>query len=110
MLRNTFIALGLIITVSSALIHTPTITHAQHEIQAYGKWGKLALKVTQSKYPNANIIDYLHEGIESKEEATIEKFKLWLKEGNKEFGVYVRIKYITDTEKVVNIELQETTR
>lgn len=58
----------------------------------------------------AKIIDYLHEGSESKGDSTIEKFKLWLKDGDKEFGVYVRIEYTTETEKVVTIEFEETSR
>jgi hypothetical protein len=109
-MRNTFIALGIFITVNSALTHIPTIAHVQPEIPAYAKWGKLAIKETQSKYPNANIIDYLHEGSESRGDSTIEKFKLWLKDGDNEFGVFVRIEYTTATEKVVNIEFQETSR
>lgn len=109
-MRKTFIALGIFITVNSTPTHIPNIAHAQQEIPDYAKWGKLAIKETQSKYPNANIIDYLHEGSESKENTTIEKFKLWLKDGDNEFGVFVRIEYTTKTEKVVNIDFQETTR
>lgn len=107
-MRKTFIALGVCITVSSVSANTPTITHAQLEIPAYAKWGHLAVKETQSKYPNANIIDYLHEGNESKENSTIEKFKLWLKENDNEFGVFVRIEYTTETEELLNIEFLET--
>lgn len=103
-------ALGIIITVNSALTHIPPTALAQQEIPAYAKWGRLAMKETQSKYPNANIIDYLHEGSESKGDSTIEKFKLWLKDGNKEFGVFVRIEYTTKTEEVIKIEFRETSR
>jgi len=89
----------------------PQIPEAYAEVPpAYAKWGKLAIEKTQSSYPNSKIIDYLHEGSELKEDATIEKFKLWLKEGDKEFGVYVRIKYTTETQQVVDIELQETAK
>jgi hypothetical protein len=106
-MRRTFIALGIFITATLVSPHIPTIALSQQEIPAYAKWGKLAIKETQSKYPNANIIDYLHEGKESKANTTIEKFKLWLKDGDKEFGVFVRIEYNTATEKVINIEFQE---
>lgn len=109
-MRKTFIALGVMISAHSAPTHIPTIAHAQQEDPAYAKWGKLALQETQAKYPNANIIDYLHEGSESKDGFTIEKFKLWLKDGNHEFGVFIRIEYTTGTEKVVKIEFQETSR
>lgn len=105
------IALGIYIAANSTLTFIPTIALVQHQvIPAYAKWGKIAIKETQSKYPNANIIDYLHEGSESKGDSTIEKFKLWLKDGDREFGVFVRIEYTTATEEVVNIELQETPR
>ncbi len=107
-MRKTFIALGIFITANLVSPHIPTVALSQQEIPAYAKWGKLALKETQSKYPNANIVDYLHEGRESKANTTIEKFKLWLKDGDKEFGVFVRIEYNTATEKVINIEFQET--
>lgn len=109
-MRKTLIALGVLITANSAHAQVPTIAHTQQEIPAYAKWGKLAITETQSKYPNANIIDYLHEGRESKANTTIEKFKLWLKDGDKEFGVFVRIEYNTETEKVITIDLEETSK
>ncbi|MEK4486279.1 DUF3889 domain-containing protein [Psychrobacillus sp. FSL H8-0484] len=109
-MRKIFIVFGIFITVNLAPTHIPAIAPSQKEIPAYAEWGKLAMKETQAKYPNAKIIDYLHEGRESKEDSTIEKFKLWLKDGDKEFGVFVRIEFITETEKVVNIEFQETSR
>lgn len=109
-MRKVIIALGVFTIVNSAPTPIQTVTHSQPEIPAYAKWGQLAIKETQSKYPNANIVDYLHEGSESIKGSTIEKFKLWLKEGDKEFGVFVRIEYITSTEKVVTIELEETSR
>ncbi|KAA0966196.1 DUF3889 domain-containing protein [Sporosarcina sp. ANT_H38] len=109
-MRKTVVALGIFMTVNSVSTHIPTITHTKQEVPAYAKWGQLAIKETQSKYPNANIIDYLHEGSESKVDSTIEKFKLWLKDGDKEFGVFVRIEYTTVTEKVITIEMEETSR
>ena len=107
---KTFIALGISISAHATPTNIPSIAHPQQEIPAYAKWGMLAMKETQAKYPHAKIIDYLHEGSESKENSTIEKFKLWLKDGDNEFGVFVRIEYITATEEVVNIEFQETSR
>ncbi|TQR20663.1 DUF3889 domain-containing protein [Psychrobacillus vulpis] len=109
-MRKTFIALGIFTIVNTIATYNPTIVHSQQQIPAYAKWGQLAVKETQLKYPNAKIIDYLHEGSESKEDSTIEKFKLWLKEGDNEFGVFVRIEYTTETEELVNIEFLETSR
>ena len=109
-MRKTFIALGIFLTVNTVLTHIPSTVQAQQEIPSYAKWGKIAIEETQAKYPHANIIDYLHEGSETKGNSTIEKFKLWLKDGENEFGVFVRIEYTTQTEAVVKIDLQETSR
>ncbi|GGA46056.1 hypothetical protein GCM10011384_39700 [Psychrobacillus lasiicapitis] len=110
MMLKTLMAVGIFIAGNTALIYIPTVIPALQTTPSYAKWGQLAIKETQSKYPSASIVDYLHEGSESKHDSTIEKFKLWLKDGDHEFGVFVRIEYSTITEKVVNIELQETSR
>ena len=60
-MRKTFIALDIFSTVNLTPTHISTIAHTQQEIPAYAKWGKLAVKETQSKYPIANIIDYLRQ-------------------------------------------------
>ena len=109
-MRKTFLALGIFTIVNAAPTLIPAIAHAQQEIPAYAKWGQLAMQETQSKYPHATIIDYLHEGRELKENSTIEKFKLWLKEDGHEFGVFVRIEFATNTGKVIAITFQETAR
>lgn len=84
---------------------------AQEKIPpAYAKWGLLAVKETKSKYANTQIIDYLHRGRERIEHKTIEKFKLWLKGQDKEFGVFVNITFDTDTEEVLEITFTETDR
>lgn len=110
MMLKAFVAVGIFLTTNSAPSYIPLVVPAQQEAPAYAKWGQLAINETKSKYPNASIIDYLHEGRESKEDSTIEKFKLWLKEGDHEFGVFVRIEFTTDTEEVINIKMQETSR
>lgn len=109
-MRKTFIAFGLLMTIHTSTIQFPTIAQAALEIPAYAKWGRLAIKETKVKYPNAHIIDYLHEGNDSTGDITIEKFKLWLKEGDHEFGLFIRIHFDKKTEKVVKIEFRETDR
>lgn len=106
-MQKIVIALGLFASTHSASTHLPTIAPTQQEIPSYAKWGQLAIKETRSKYPNARIIDYLHEGSESKENSTIEKFRLWVKDSDKEFGVSVKIEYTTETDELVNIQIQE---
>ncbi|WP_342505080.1 DUF3889 domain-containing protein [Sporosarcina sp. FSL K6-2383] len=109
-MRKTFLALGIFTIINAGPTPIPTIAHAQQEIPSYAKWGRLAMQETQLKYPHATIIDYLHEGSELKEYSTIEKFKLWLREDDHEFGVFVRIEYATVTERVITISFQETPR
>lgn len=108
-MRNILIALGLIITTHSALSDQSVAVNEPVE-PAYAKWGQLAMKEVKAKYPNAAIIDYLHEGSETVGDSTIEKFKLWLKEANREFGVFVRITYKTKTGEVEGIDYRESER
>lgn len=75
---------------------------------AYAKWGLLAVKKTNEKYPHAQIIDYLHQGREDHPDHTVEKFKLWLKGEEREFGVFVDITFNVQTEEVLEITFTET--
>jgi len=108
-LRKFFVMLGISLVLFAVSSHIPTSVFAQQEISAHAQWGKVAIKETQAKYPQAKILDYLHEGSEVKGDTTIEKFKLWIKLSDKEFGVQVRIKYVTNTNKLVKVEFQEIT-
>lgn len=89
---------------------TSEITIAQKREPSYAKWGRIAMQETKKKYPNANIIDYQHLGRAKKPKTSVEKFKLWLKEDQKEFGVFVNIEFDTKTEKLNKISFQETSR
>lgn len=88
----------------------PLAAPEQQEVPSYAKWGGLAVKEVQVKYPHARVIDYLHQGRESQRDVTIEKFKLWLQEGDREFGVFVTIEFTTESEEVIRIEFEETSR
>ncbi|MGF9966961.1 YqzG/YhdC family protein [Bacillus rhizoplanae] len=83
---------------------------AVHAQPPYAKWGKLAVQQTKEKYPQADIIDYLHIGRRPKTVNTsVEKFKLWLRDKNgKEFGVFVDVEFETNTEKFITIHFKET--
>ncbi|MGG3468724.1 DUF3889 domain-containing protein [Neobacillus pocheonensis] len=85
--------------------------YAQHKpIPPYAKWGLMAMEKTHEKYPNANIIDYLHIGRVTGPTTSTEKFKLWLKDNKKEFGVFIDIEFNNQTQKVNKITFRETTR
>ena len=84
--------------------------HAQQVTPSYAKWGSLAVRKTKERYPDADIVDYLHIGKENGTKVSTEKFKLWLKRNGKEFGVFVDIEFETDSEKLINIRFRETDR
>lgn len=95
-------------SLNSALFNT---AYAQQKpIPPYAKWGVYALKKTHERYPKAQIHDYLHIGRTVGPHTSTEKFKLWLKENNKEFGVYINIEFNNKTEKVINVTFRESTR
>jgi hypothetical protein len=87
-----------------------TAVAQQKPIPPYAKWGTLAMKKTQERYPQAKIIDYLHIGRVTGSQSTTEKFKLWLKGDKGEFGVFVDIEFNPATNQVINITFRETTR
>ncbi len=72
--------------------------------------GQIAMQKTREKYPDAAIIDYLHIGREKRTNYSTEKFKMWLKEDSKEFGVFVTIKFDNVTEQIIDITYEETTK
>lgn len=77
---------------------------------SYAKWGQLAMREVGKKY-NARIIDYLHVGrTQINAQTTKETFKFWLRGENREFGVYVTIRFETSTDKVLSVVFQESDR
>ena len=85
------------------------VSAAIKPVPDYAKWGRLAMKETQKKYPVAQIKDYQHVWREDKKDGTtIERFKLWVNDRGKEFGVHITITFDTKTEEVKNIQMFET--
>jgi hypothetical protein len=76
----------------------------------YAKWGQVAMKETKAKYPQADIVDYQHIGRDTDSTTSTEKFKLWLKENEREFGVLIDITFDNKTEEITDISFKETTR
>jgi hypothetical protein len=83
---------------------TNNIVNAEKAIPRYAKWGKFAMRKTKEKYPNAKIVDYLYIGGDEGTKFSIEKFKLWLKGKDKEFGVFVDIKFDKETEQILDLK------
>lgn len=73
--------------------------------------GETCCRKTKEQYPKAEIIDYLHIGRKPKTiQITVEKFKLWLREDGKEYGVFVDVEFETKTEKFIKMSFQKTSR
>src|SRR4051812_29213318 len=107
LLMCTVSSFGILATIP---FHTNQIVSAEKETPPYAKWGSLAVQKAAEKYPNAKVVDYLHIGREDKTDTAIEKFKLWLKSGDKEFGVFVNIEFDKNTEQIVNMTFKEASQ
>jgi hypothetical protein len=88
--------------------HQVENVQAEQAIPPYAKWGRLAMQKTKERYPGIDIVDYLHIGRNVQKEITKEKFKLWLRSNNKEFGVFITITFKTKNEEIVEITFKET--
>ncbi|SFU65520.1 DUF3889 domain-containing protein [Alicyclobacillus macrosporangiidus] len=78
---------------------------------AYAPWGRMAMRIVQNRYPKAAIVDYLHVGRRNLSATRAqETFKLWLRQGKQEFGVYVTITFNTQTQRVLRTDLRRTVR
>lgn len=99
------IAIGLFIVSYSP--RAPIAEVVQEDAPAYAKWSRLAIKQTQTEYPKASIIDYLYMGSAANNGSTVATFRLWLREGKREYGVVVRVTYVTETEKLESVKFHE---
>jgi hypothetical protein len=99
-----------IVLVSLLLLFSVIPHHMVDAAPPYAKWGKVAMQKTHERYPSAEIIDYLHVGRVDGPKTSTEKFKLWLKEKNKEYGVFVDVVFDTKTEKLVKVTFKKVTR
>ncbi|MFX3635535.1 MAG: DUF3889 domain-containing protein [Candidatus Pristimantibacillus sp.] len=83
-----------VVLLSAAIafgVYIPAFSHAGAMEPDYAKWGRLAVQQTASKY-KAEIIDYKYEGYYKDNGGQAEeRFLLWIRKENKEFGVRVTI-------------------
>jgi hypothetical protein len=86
------------------------VTKMVSDIQepAYAKWGRVAIEQAKERYPNADVVDYLHVGRRNMDRTTTETFKLWIREADREFGVFIMIEFETENELIKKIEFIET--
>lgn len=101
------IAIGLFLVTYSPHAHITEVV--QEDAPAYAKWSRLAIQETQASYPQASIIDYLYMGSAQNDDSTVATFRLWLREGTTEYGVVVRVTYVTKTEKLESVKFHKIT-
>ena len=101
------LALGVLLSNGSGTSDVPVATPTKFEVPAYAKWSRLAIKQTMLKYPHADITDYLHIVTHSEKVTSEEKFQMWLKEEEREFGVLVTVTYSAETGEFIRIDFQE---
>jgi hypothetical protein len=103
--------LGIVLNLGTFVnLDSSSSNYVKAEVPPYAKWGQLAMQKTKEKYPTASITDYLHLGRVPGTTSDTEKFKLWLKQKNKEFGVLVDIKFDKKTERLIEIKFKEVAR
>lgn len=74
----------------------------------YAQWGKLAMEEASKAYPHSSIVDYKYEGKHSIAEGHVEeRFKLWLRNGEREFGVRVIISIRNNSEEHPQVKIVE---
>ncbi|MDG0811649.1 DUF3889 domain-containing protein [Cohnella rhizosphaerae] len=77
----------------------------------YHKWSLIAIEETKHKYPKAALVDYSHIGRTQLEGGlSEEKFKLWLRQADREFGVYVTVRFSDAEDRLVSVDMRETPR
>lgn len=112
-MKKLFKLILIVSVLFSVIFKISPVNAAPVDEPPYAKWGKIAVDKTKEKYPQADIIDYLHIGREWKStNVAVEKFKLWLrvKRGNREFGVFVNVEFNPNTDRYLGISYRETDR
>ncbi|GIP31477.1 DUF3889 domain-containing protein [Paenibacillus sp. J2TS4] len=75
----------------------------------YAKWGNLAMREASKK--GYQILDYQYIGKQQINPfVTEQKFKFWVSKQARNFGLYVSIRFESTTERVLNIDYEETDR
>lgn len=108
-MKNLFFSM--IIILMSIIIQDPIIPVSKIVSLAepsYAKWGRLAVEKAKERYPEAEIADYLYVGRRTRDQIVSETFKLWIKEADREFGVFIIIELDAESETVNRVEFIET--
>jgi hypothetical protein len=82
--------------------------YAERQLE-YAKWGHIAMQLTSKRY-QGEIIDYLHVGRTQISSGIAEEtFKFWLRKRDREFGVWVTIRFYTLNDQIITVKFKEST-
>lgn len=77
-------------------------------VPAYAKWGKIAVAQAKRCHPKAAVVDYLHLGRTIVSGTVAEEaFRLWMREGTKEWGLLVRVQFNPRTDELLRVTCQD---
>lgn len=106
-IRSLILTVILCSSYGLGVVSVPRLHAAQPD---YAKWGLIAMQQTSAKY-HSSIIDYEHIGRSNVRAGVAEeKFKLWLRDNEREFGVIVTIQFYTANDQIITITYEETDR
>ncbi|AJY77910.1 hypothetical protein VN24_21325 [Paenibacillus beijingensis] len=89
-----------------ALWAVPSISSAE---PSYARFGRIAVKETIAKY-GAEVVDYRYDGrFPLPDDMAEERFRLWLRKENREFGVTVHMTIVPSTNRLVSIRWESGT-
>lgn len=104
--RSIVLACVLYTCCGLGVVIVPSLAASQPD---YAKWGRIAMQQTSARY-QASIVDYEHMGrTQVRAGIAEEKFKLWLRDQNREFGVIITLQFYTANDQLISINYQETT-
>ncbi|CAI6081605.1 DUF3889 domain-containing protein [Cohnella sp. JJ-181] len=108
--RLAFIVLAALLAVAAWTGPAIRAAHAAAPADTtYHKWSLIAIEETKQKYPKAALVDYLHIGrTQLGGGLSEERFKLWLREDRREFGVYVNVRFRDAENRLISVAMRET--
>ncbi|MDG0794360.1 YqzG/YhdC family protein [Cohnella ginsengisoli] len=105
---------GVLLALLAIAVWTALAVRAEQADAAdttYHKWSLIAIEETKHKYPQASLVDYLHIGRTQLEGGlSEEKFKLWLRQADREFGVFVTVRFNDAEDRLISVAMSETPR
>ncbi|TDL82322.1 DUF3889 domain-containing protein [Peribacillus frigoritolerans] len=88
---------------------TPSLVSISSDVSAaqHTDWKNVAVKETKKRYPLSQVLFAQKIWDNTKKNQTVKQYKVTVREGMKDIGVFVTISYDAKTEKVKKIQVLE---